>query len=69
LPLFHPALGAVDDRVRGLRAGGDDYLTKPFAIQEDYRQAQRRDQRDARRSNGEGAIYRTRRVAASRFTC
>src|SRR5262245_58826842 len=26
------ALGAVNDRVRGLRAGGDDYLTKPFAI-------------------------------------
>ncbi len=28
------ALGAVTDRVRGLRAGGDDYLTKPFAIPE-----------------------------------
>lgn len=28
------ALGNVDDRVRGLRAGGDDYLTKPFAILE-----------------------------------
>ena len=28
------ALGAVDDRVRGLRMGGDDYLTKPFAIAE-----------------------------------
>ena len=28
------ALWAVVDRVRGLRAGGDDYLTKPFAIQE-----------------------------------
>ena len=28
------ALGAVNDRVRGLRAGGDDYLTKPFAIVE-----------------------------------
>jgi two-component system OmpR family response regulator len=28
------ALAAVDDRVRGLRAGGDDYLTKPFAIAE-----------------------------------
>jgi two-component system OmpR family response regulator len=28
------ALGEVDDRVRGLRAGGDDYLAKPFAIVE-----------------------------------
>ena len=28
------ALAAVDDRVRGLRMGGDDYLTKPFAIVE-----------------------------------
>ena len=28
------ALGNIDDRVRGLRAGGDDYLTKPFAILE-----------------------------------
>jgi len=28
------ALGEVDDRVRGLRAGGDDYLVKPFAFSE-----------------------------------
>jgi two-component system, OmpR family, response regulator len=28
------ALGAVDERVRGLRSGGDDYLTKPFAAVE-----------------------------------
>jgi two-component system, OmpR family, response regulator len=28
------ALGAVSDRVRGLRMGGDDYLTKPFAVVE-----------------------------------
>ncbi len=28
------ALGTVDDRVAGLRAGGDDYLTKPYAFSE-----------------------------------
>jgi two-component system OmpR family response regulator len=28
------ALSAVNDRVRGLRAGGDDYLAKPFALSE-----------------------------------
>ena len=28
------ALSAVDDRVRGLEMGADDYLTKPFAIEE-----------------------------------
>ena len=28
------ALGSVDDRIRGLKAGGDDYLTKPFALAE-----------------------------------
>ncbi|KFB10630.1 response regulator transcription factor [Nitratireductor basaltis] len=28
------ALGEVDDRVTGLRAGGDDYLTKPYAFSE-----------------------------------
>ena len=28
------ALGKVDDRVTGLKAGGDDYLVKPFAFSE-----------------------------------
>src|SRR5690606_22842777 len=28
------ALGEVDDRVNGLKAGGDDYLVKPFAFAE-----------------------------------
>ena len=32
--LILSALGSVDDRVRGLRAGGDDYLVKPFAFPE-----------------------------------
>ena len=32
--LIVSALGEVDDRVRGLRSGGDDYLVKPFAFAE-----------------------------------
>ena len=32
--VFLSALGQVDDRVKGLKAGGDDYLTKPFAFAE-----------------------------------
>lgn len=32
--LFLSAKASVDDRVRGLQAGGDDYLTKPFAFSE-----------------------------------
>lgn len=32
--LILSALGDVDERVRGLRAGGDDYMAKPFATSE-----------------------------------
>lgn len=32
--LIVSALGEIDERVRGLRAGGDDYLVKPFAFAE-----------------------------------
>src|SRR2546430_9319451 len=32
--LILSAKGSVDDRVRGLQAGGDDYLIKPFAFSE-----------------------------------
>jgi two-component system OmpR family response regulator len=32
--LFLTARGGIDDRVEGLEAGGDDYLTKPFAFSE-----------------------------------
>ncbi|MDT7910173.1 response regulator transcription factor [Thermus sp.] len=32
--LFLTARDAVEDRVRGLDAGGDDYLVKPFAVEE-----------------------------------
>ncbi|WP_428384727.1 response regulator transcription factor [Nevskia ramosa] len=32
--LILSALGQVDERIKGLRAGGDDYLVKPFAVAE-----------------------------------
>lgn len=32
--LFLTTLAGIDDRVEGLRAGGDDYLTKPFSFAE-----------------------------------
>ena len=32
--MFLSALSDVDDRIKGLRAGGDDYLTKPYAFAE-----------------------------------
>ena len=32
--LFLSALGEVNDRIKGLRSGGDDYLVKPFAFAE-----------------------------------
>ena len=32
--LFLTALGSLDDRLAGLRAGGDDYMVKPYAISE-----------------------------------
>jgi len=32
--IFLTAIGGVDDRVEGLEAGADDYLTKPFALSE-----------------------------------
>lgn len=32
--LFLTALGGLEDRLEGLRAGGDDYMVKPYAISE-----------------------------------
>jgi two-component system, OmpR family, response regulator len=34
--LFLTALGSIEDRVKGLESGGDDYLVKPFAFAELY---------------------------------
>ncbi len=56
--LILSALSEVDDRIRGLRSGGDDYLTKPFAFGELlarldalHRRAQGDQHRDSARSS------------------
>ena len=52
--LILSALGSVDDRIEGLRAGGDDYLIKPFAFDELLARI------EALRRRGQGAAVLTR---------
>lgn len=54
--LFLTALGAVEDRVEGLRAGGDDYLTKPFAFAELLARVEALN----RRAHGRGDVQETK---------
>jgi two-component system OmpR family response regulator len=55
--LILSALGQVDDRVKGLRAGGDDYLAKPYAFSELLARVEVLARRRAGRS--EETVYRT----------
>lgn len=48
--LILSALDGVDERVRGLRSGGDDYLTKPFALAELLARVEVLGKRTSRRS-------------------
>ena len=54
--LILSALGQVDDRVKGLRAGGDDYLPKPYAFSE----LLARTEVLARRKGSAGTVEETR---------
>jgi two-component system OmpR family response regulator len=47
------ALGDVDDKVKGLRAGGDDYLVKPFAFAELLARVEVLGRRNNTKSNGD----------------
>lgn len=49
--LILSALGEVDDRVTGLQAGADDYLTKPFAFSELIARLQALDRRSSQRGS------------------
>ena len=54
--LILSALGEVDDRVKGLRAGGDDYLAKPYAFAELLARVEVLARR--RSGKGEETVYR-----------
>src|SRR6187431_3642008 len=56
--LILSALGQVDDRVKGLRAGGDDYLPKPYAFSELLARAEVLARRKATAPNAEATVYR-----------
>jgi two-component system OmpR family response regulator len=56
--LILSALGQVDDRVKGLRAGGDDYLPKPYAFSELLARIEVLARRRGAPASGEPTTYR-----------
>jgi two-component system OmpR family response regulator len=56
--LILSALGQVDDRVKGLRAGGDDYLPKPYAFSELLARVEVLARRSSSTPSGEPTRYR-----------
>ncbi|MET0742652.1 MAG: response regulator transcription factor [Microvirga sp.] len=56
--LILSALGQVDDRVKGLRAGGDDYLPKPYAFSELLARVEVLSRRRSSAASSEPTIYR-----------
>jgi two-component system OmpR family response regulator len=64
--LILSALGQVDDRVKGLRTGGDDYLAKPYAFSELLARIEALARR--RGSRGEETVYRVGDLELNRLS-
>jgi two-component system OmpR family response regulator len=64
--LILSALGQVDDRVKGLRAGGDDYLAKPYAFSELLARVEVLARRN-RPGLGEDTVYRVNSLELDRL--
>jgi two-component system OmpR family response regulator len=64
--LILSALGQVDDRVKGLRAGGDDYLPKPYSFSELLARVEVLARRRAGR--GEETVYRVGDLTLDRLS-
>ena len=64
--LILSALGQVDDRIKGLRAGGDDYLPKPYSFAELLARVEVLARR--RGSRGEETVYRVADLELNRLS-
>ncbi len=64
--LILSALGQVDDRVKGLRAGGDDYLAKPYSFSELLTRVEALTRRPGAR--GEETVYRVSDLELDRLS-
>jgi two-component system OmpR family response regulator len=64
--LILSALGQVDDRVKGLRAGGDDYLPKPYSFSELLARVEALARR--RSGRGEETLYRVADLELDRLS-
>lgn len=66
--LILSALGQVDDRVKGLRAGGDDYLSKPYALAELLARVEVLARRTTSGTASEPTIYRVGNLELDRLS-
>jgi len=66
--LILSALGQVDDRVKGLRAGGDDYLPKPYAFSELLARVEVLARRRTTGPSGEPTVYRVDTLELDRLS-